>query len=71
MQAPVDWTDRGFRVLALATAKVFSESCQDLSKLSLFSIKQHIYNAKLLGYAIVTVPLRNDSRAAISELQQR
>ena len=65
------WTDRGFRVLALATAKVFPESCQDLSKLSLVSIKQHIYDPKLLGYAIITAPLRSETRTAISELQQR
>ena len=58
-------------MLGMATGRVLAESNQDLSHLSLQNIKQHTFGMRLLGFAVISNPLRSDSQAAIAELQDR
>ena len=55
----------------MVTGRVLAESRQDLSKLNLLNITQHTYGMRLLGFAVISNPLRSDATAAITELQDR
>ena len=70
-QAVCYWTALGYRVLGMIAGRVLAESRQDLSKLNLVNITQHTYGMRLLGFAVVSNPLRCDATAAITELQDR
>ena len=61
----------GYRVLGLVAGRILAESKQDLTKLNLQNIRQHTYGMRMLGFAVISNPLRNDSIAAITELQDR
>lgn len=61
----------GYRVLGLVAGRILAESKQDLTKINLQSIKQHTFAMHLLGFAVISNPLRSDSIAAITELQDR
>ena len=71
VQAVCYWTALGYRVQGLITGRVLAESKQDFTKISLQNIKEHTYGMRMLGFAVVSNPLRNDSAAAINELQDR
>ncbi len=71
LQAVCHWTALGYRVLGMVTGRVLAESRQDLSKLNLLNITQHTYGMRLLGFAVISNPLRSDATAAITELQDR
>ncbi len=71
LQAVCYWTALGYRVLGMITGRVLAESRQDLSKLNLVNITQHTYGMRLLGFAVISNPLRSDATAAITELQDR
>ena len=71
-QAPVEWCGKGFRVLGLAHGKLRPESKHLLAEqLSIDNLKQHMYDTRLLGFSVITNALRNDTKAAIAELQER
>ena len=55
----------------MITGRVLAESRQDLSKLNLVNITQHTNGMRLLGFAVISNPLRSDATAAITELQDR
>ena len=59
----------GYRVLGLVAGRILAESKQDLAKINLQNIKQHTFAMRLLGFAVISNPLRSDSTAAITELQ--
>ena len=61
----------GYRVLGLAAGRVLAESTQDLTKINLQNLSQHTYGMRMLGFAVISNPLRSDSTAAITELQDR
>lgn len=65
------WMSLGYKVLALVAGGILAESKQDLTKINLQNIKQHTYGMRVLGFAVISNPLRNDSAAAITELQDR
>lgn len=65
------WTALGYRVLGLIAGRVLAESKQDLTKITLQNIKEHTYGMRMLGFAVISNPLRNDSTAAVTELQDR
>ena len=65
------WMARGYRILGLAEGRILADSKQDLTKITLQNIKQHTYGMRLLGFAVISNPLRSDSTAAITELQDR
>ncbi|DBA88103.1 hypothetical protein WJX79_009270 [Trebouxia sp. C0005] len=70
-QAVYYWTALGYQVLGMISGRVMAESRQDLSKLNLVNITQHTYGMRLLGFAVISNPLRSDATAAITELQDR
>lgn len=55
----------------MVTGQVLAESKQDLSRINLQNITQHTYGMRLLGFAVVSNPLRSDAIAAITHLQDR
>lgn len=65
------WMTLGYTVLGLAAGRVRAESTQDLAKINLQNIERHTFGIHLLGLAVISNPLRSDSTAAISELQDR
>lgn len=71
LQAVYYWTALGYQVLGMISGRVMAESRQDLSKLNLVNITQHTYGMRLLGFAVISNPLRSDATAAITELQDR
>lgn len=71
LQAVWYWTALGYKVLGFVAGRVSAESQQDLTKINLRNIRQHAYGMRMLGFAVISNPLRNDSTAAITELQDR
>ena len=65
------WTALGYRVLGLLAGRVLAESKQDLTRVTLQNIKQHTYGMRMLGFAVISNPLRSDAAATITELQDR
>ena len=65
------WMSLGYRVLGLVAGRIIAESKQDLTKLNLQNIKQHTYGMRMLGFAVISNPLRSDSTTAITDLQDR
>ncbi|KAL3134301.1 hypothetical protein ABBQ38_006563 [Trebouxia sp. C0009 RCD-2024] len=60
-QALFKWTTAGNRIVAFVSGQVLAESQQDLANISLMSLKQHTCNMELLGFAVMSAPLRADS----------
>ncbi|KAL3140947.1 hypothetical protein ABBQ32_005472 [Trebouxia sp. C0010 RCD-2024] len=67
----IGWNGRGFRVLVFVGGKVNAASRQDLSKISLLTLKQHTHDIRVLGLAVYSNTLRADSASVIAELQNR
>lgn len=65
------WMTLGYKVLGLVAGRIRAESTQDLAKINLQNIKRHTFGMRLLGLAVISNPLRSDSTAAITELQDR
>ena len=71
LQAPIFWTSKGFRTMALAWGKLLPQSRHKLHELSLADLRQNMCQTKLLGFSVVTNSLCSDTKAAITELQDR
>ncbi|KAL3134561.1 hypothetical protein ABBQ38_006402 [Trebouxia sp. C0009 RCD-2024] len=70
-QALFKWTIAGNRIVAFVSGQVLAESQQDLANISLMSLKQHTCDMELLGFAVMSAPLRADSASVIAELKTR
>ncbi len=57
--------------MAFVGGKVTKASEHDLTRISLLNLKQHTCDMRLLGFAVISMPLRADSASVISELQDR
>lgn len=67
----MSWTAMGCRVLGVASGKAIMEQKQDLVKISLANLKDHVRDMRLIGFMVINNPLRSDSSAAIEELQKK
>ena len=74
MQAMAHWTGQGYRVLGLAVGKLLPATAADkqqLSRLNLLTLKQHVSDLRMIGLAIIHTQLRPDTVATIKQLHAR
>ena len=55
--------------MGVVSGKVIVEQRQDISKISLANVNDHVREMSLLGILVFDNPLRSDSVAAVAELQ--
>ncbi|KAL0050516.1 hypothetical protein WJX82_001360 [Trebouxia sp. C0006] len=71
--APVmlSWAAMGYRVMGVVCGKASVSSKQDLAKLSLANIKDNMRDVRLLGFMVISNPVRSESGCTIAELQKK
>ncbi|KAL0020340.1 hypothetical protein WJX77_012513 [Trebouxia sp. C0004] len=71
--APVmlSWAAMGYRVMGVVCGKASVSKKQDLAKLSLANIKDHMRDVRLLGFMVISNPVRSESGSTIAELQKK
>jgi len=57
--------------MGFATGHVLPGRGHDIQKLSLLNVMQHTYSLRLLGFAVINIPLRADSASVMADLQDR
>ena len=65
----MSWNAMGYRTMGVVSGKVVVEHRQDITKISLANVNDHVREMSLLGILVFNNPLRSDSLAAIAELQ--
>ena len=58
-------------MLGLAHGRLLPSSRDQLHKLTMANLSQHVPELKLLGFSVVSHAVRSDTKAAIAELQAR
>lgn len=74
MQAMARWTGLGYRVLGLAVGKLLPATAankQQLSRLNLLTLKQHVSDLRMIGLAIIETQVRADAAVTIKQMQDR
>ena len=62
---------KGNRITVFLGGQLLPTSTLDVASISLGNLKQHVCDMRLLGFAVIDNPLRADSAAVISKLQER
>ena len=63
------WNAMGYRTMGVVSGKVVVEHRQDITKITLANVNNHVREMSLLGILVFKNPLRSDSVAAVAELQ--
>ena len=74
MQAMARWTGLGYRVLGLAVGKLLPATAADkqqLSRLNLLTLKQHVSDLRMIGLAIIETQVRADAAVTIKQMHDR
>lgn len=69
VQVMMSWNAMGYRTMGVVSGKVVVEQRQDISKISLANVHDHVREMSLLGILVFNNPLHSDSIAAVAELQ--
>ncbi|KAL0035584.1 hypothetical protein WJX79_000466 [Trebouxia sp. C0005] len=67
----LSWAAMGYRVMGVVCGKASVSNKQDLARLSLANIKDNMRDVRLLGFMIISNPVRSDSASTIAELQKK
>ncbi len=71
LQVMLSWAAMGYRVMGVVCGKASVSSKQDLAKLSLANIKDNMRDVRLLGFMVISNPVRGESGCTIAELQKK
>ena len=71
LQVMLSWAAMGYRVMGVVCGKASVSNKQDLAKLSLANIKDHMRDVRLLGFMVISNPVRSDSASTLAELQKK
>lgn len=71
VQVMMSWNAMGYRTMGVVSGKVTVQHRHEISKISLANVNDHVKEMRLLGFLVMTNPLRTDSVAAIAELQKK
>ncbi len=71
LQVMLSWAAMGYRVMGVVFGKATVNNKQDLARLSLANIKDNMQDVRLLGFMVISNPVRSDSGSTIAELQKK
>lgn len=64
----MSWNAKGYRTMGVVSGTVVVRDQQDITKISLANVNDHVREMSLLGILVFSNPLRSDSVAAVAEL---
>jgi magnesium-transporting ATPase (P-type) len=71
LQVMLSWAAMGYRVMGVVCGKATVNNKQDFAWLSLANIKDNMRDVRLLGFMVISNPVRSDSGSTIAELQKK